>query len=196
MIRYTVPRSAGAVLLTQAAHASYLVRGDAVAQGQYIRVYHVLREEHPGVWRSDAQLALFVRLLAVADKWWPQLAPVAHRNGAYQSLVKAGLVLEKEGTDGYTIKGLDKERSRRSEHGRHAASIRHAYSEHAASMPSKAEQNKAEQTNGQSPPQSFMGWKQKQYERLPGEAANPVHDGRHPVTCTVCHPLPRAGVDA
>ena len=146
-----------------------------MATGQYIRVYHELKDEYPGVWRSDAQLALFVRLLMVADKWWPQWAPVDHRNGAYRSLVECGLVLENQGGNGYTIKGLGPERSRRSQHGRHAASMRWASSEHAQPMPSKAEQEQS-RSNGQSP--TFMGWKPK--------AA--AHMGQHD-NCLVCAPL-------
>lgn len=149
-----------------------------MAQGQYIRIYHVLKDEYPGVWRSDAQLALFVRLLLAADKWWPEWAPIASRNGAYQSLVEAGLVLENQGATGYTIKGLGQERSQRSQHGRHAASMRWAYSEHAQPMPSKAEQSKAEQMNGQSPPQTFMSFRPK----------SGAHMGQHP-DCLVCAPL-------
>lgn len=132
-----------------------------MAQGQYIKVYHVLRDDYPAAWKSDAQLALFVRLLMIADKWWPQWAPIPRRNGAYQSLVACGLVIENGGATAYTIRGLDPERSRRSEHGRHAASIRYASSEHAQPLPSKAEQNKAEQMDGQSPPQTFMGFKRQ-----------------------------------
>jgi len=149
-----------------------------MAQGHFIKVYHVLKDEFPGVWRSDAQLALFVRLLVVADKWWPEWAPVAHRNGAYRSLLECGLVIENQGGTGYTIKGLGPERSKRSQHGRHAASMRWASSEHAQLMPSRAEQNKAEQSNGQSP--SFL--------RSP---TGPTHDGRHP-DCLVCAPLREA----
>ena len=44
-------------------------------------------------------------------------------------------------------------------------------------------------TGGQSPP-TMMGWRPKA-DRLPGEAANPVHDGSHPATCLVCHPVER-----
>jgi len=151
-----------------------------MAQGHYIKVYHLLKDEYPGVWRSDAQLAMFVRLLMVADKWWPEWAPVGHRNGAYRSLLECGLVLENQGGTGYTIKGLGPERSRRSQHGRHAASMRWASSEHAQPMPSKAEQNKAEQSVGQSPP--------RQVPVFPVIPGVPIHDGRHP-DCIVCHPV-------
>ena len=149
-----------------------------MAQGNFIKVYHQLKDEFPGVWRSDAQLALFVRLLVIADKWWPEWAPVAQRNGAYRSLLECGLVIENQGGTGYTIKGLGPERSKRSQHGRHAASMRWASSEHAQPMPSRAEQSKAEQSNGQSP--TFL--------RSP---VGPLHDGRHP-DCLVCAPLREA----
>jgi hypothetical protein len=149
-----------------------------MAKGQYIRVYHELKDEYPGVWRSDAQLASFVRLLMIADKWWPQWAPVTSRNGAYRSLVECGLVIENQGATGFTIKGLGSERGRRSQHGRHAASMRWASSEHAQLMPSKAEQSRAEQSNGQSPTQLFMGYRPKANE----------HFGQHP-DCGICAPL-------
>ena len=64
-----------------------------MAKGQYIRIYHELKDEYPSVWRSDVQLGAFVRLLLIADKWWPQWAPVSHRNGAYRSLLECGLII-------------------------------------------------------------------------------------------------------
>ena len=90
----------------------------------YSRLYHRLMTEYPTVWKSDAQLALFVRLLVAAEKFYPEWAPANRRNGAYQSLVKAGLVIEKKGVDGYTIRGLEAERERRSHAARNAAASR------------------------------------------------------------------------
>ena len=155
-----------------------------MAKGQYIRIYHELKDEYPSVWRSDVQLGAFVRLLLIADKWWPQWAPVSHRNGAYRSLLECGLIIENQGATGYTIKGLGVERSKRSQHGRHAASMRWASSEHAQPMPSKAEQEQSRAdsaraaTNGL-PSGNVMGWKPK-----PG-----LHDGSHGSGCMVCAPL-------
>jgi len=140
-----------------------------VARGQYIRVYHSLKDEYPATWNSPAQLGLYVQLLMVADKWWPQLAPVPRRNGAYQSLVKSGLVLEKRengATIGYTILGLDKERSGRSEHARHAVRTRWEYSENTQPIPSKAEQSRTEHSNGHSP-STFMSFPPKKVAAVP-----------------------------
>ena len=147
-----------------------------MAQGKYIRVYHVLKDEYPGVWRSDAQLALFVRLLLVADKWYPEWAPIPSRTPAYRSLVESGLVTENISGNGYSILGLHKERARRSEHARHAVRMRWEYAENTAGIPSKAEQSKAEQKDGKEPPQTFMGWKPS------------AHMGQH-TDCLVCAPL-------
>lgn len=163
-----------------------------MAKGQYTRIYHALKDEYPDVWKSDAQLALFVRLLIVADKWWPQWAPIGTRNGAYQSLVKCGLVLENEGTTGYSILGLHKERSTRSEHARHAVSRRWEYSENTQAIPSKAEKNKEEQGSNGTVPSTFLRWEPKE-DRAPGEAVSVYHGpgATHPghETCLACHPL-------
>jgi hypothetical protein len=90
-----------------------------MASGPFSKLYHALLDDYPAVWNSDPQLVLFVRLLVVADKYFPNWAPIGRRNGAYQSLLKAGLVLENEWGTGYTIRGLNAEHERRS----HAASI-------------------------------------------------------------------------
>jgi hypothetical protein len=160
-----------------------------MANGPYSRVYHVLMEEYPHVWKSDAQLALFIRLLTAADKWWPQMAPIGRRNGAYRSLVEAGLVLENEGATAYTMRGLGKARSSRSEHARHAVSRRWEYSENTQSLPSRVEKSKEEKSTGQSPT-SFIRFPVKE-DRAPGEAAMVRHDGTHKGAdnCLVCHPV-------
>jgi hypothetical protein len=155
-----------------------------MAKGQYIRVYHELKDEYPGVWRSDAQLASFVRLLMIADKWWPQWAPLpfGRPTFAYRSLIECGLVVLSPDGNGFSIKGLEKDRDTRSRHGRHAAGIRWSNApSNAQPMPSKAEQSKAEQSNGQSPTQLFMGYRPKTNE----------HFGQHE-GCGICAPLREA----
>ena len=92
----------------------------------YSRVYHKLMNEYPSVWRSDAQLALFVRLLVLADKFWPERPPMPRASGsAVRSLVEAGLLIVDD-QDCYRVKGLDSERQRRSSAARTAAIVRHA----------------------------------------------------------------------
>jgi len=167
-----------------------------VAQGPYSKVYYSIVDDPQFARVYDTPtLATWLRMLLLADAMYPASAPIGRRNPDVKLLIEVGLVVEKSGNR-YTMRGLEAERERRSDAARNAAAMRWQSVRNAETMPSRAEQSRVEQGNGQSPPQSFMGWKQKQYERLPGEAANPVHDGRHPVTCTVCHPLPRAGVDA
>ncbi len=139
----------------------------------YSRVYHRLMTEYPTVWRSDSQLALLVRLLVAADKFYPEWPTSNRRNGAYQSLLRAGLVIEKEGTDGYTIRGLEAERERRTHAGRNAAASRWG-------MPRRDETSKEETSkpNGNAPT-LFMGYKPKAGE----------HVGQHGAACSVCAPL-------
>jgi hypothetical protein len=150
----------------------------------FSKVYHRLMAEYPTVWKSDAQLALLVRLLVAADKFYPEWPTANRRNGAYRSLVEAGLVIEKEGTTGYTIRGLEAERERRSNAARNAAASRWG-------MPSRVEKEK-NRGNGIAPeaPTSFIRFPPKA-ERAPGEAALTLHDGTHPGAgnCLVCHPV-------
>ena len=165
-----------------------------MAEGPYTKLYHVLKDEYPSVWASDARLAAFVRLLVIADKWWPQRAPVGRRSAAYRALVSCGLVLEDGDGDSYSILGLDKDRTGRSHHGKHAALARwgnapsNAPSNAHASpegMPNKAEQNKAEQRDGHpanGAPETFLGWKPK--DPKPG-----LHDGHHGKGCVACFPV-------
>lgn len=137
----------------------------------YSRIYHRLMTEFPSVYRSDSQLALFVRLLVAADKFYPEWPTANRRNGAYQSLLKAGLVIEQEGVDGYTIRGLRAERERKTNAARIAAASRWG-------MPNKTvtEQNK-NSANGDAPA-IFMGYRPKARE----------HFGQHP-DCHICAPL-------
>jgi len=160
----------------------------------YSRVYHRLMAEYPTVWRSPSQLGLWVQLLVLAEKFYPDPAPVPHKTRAYRALVAAGLVLESD-SSGYTIKGLQAERERRADAGRIGAAKRWHSERNATAMldETRRDETRQEGANGNAP--TFMGWKPK-YERAPGEAANPRHDGSHPATCLVCHPPPRVGVDA
>lgn len=138
----------------------------------YSRIYHRLMSEYPSVWRSDSQLALLVRLLVAADKFYPEWPTSNRRNGAYRLLLEAGLVIEKEGTDGYTIRGLEAERERRSHAGRNAAASRWG-------MPRRDETSKDEKENGAPHANaSFMGFRPKAGS----------HVGQHP-ECAVCAPL-------
>jgi hypothetical protein len=146
-----------------------------MASGPYVKLYYSLLDEYPGVWNSDPQLALFVRLLVIADKWFPQFAPIGRRNGAYQSLLKAGLVLENEGGTGYTIRGLRADRERRTNAARNAAASRWG-------MPNRAEQNRTEQSGSHPVNGSPAGGQPL------GMDSVRKHYGQH-VGCTVCAPL-------
>lgn len=93
----------------------------------YSRLYHKLMNEYPKVWNSDETLALFVRMLVIADKFWPERAPVSRRNArGLRSLTSAGLIRLHDGGFTYSVRGLDAERSRRSSAARTAALVRHA----------------------------------------------------------------------
>jgi hypothetical protein len=161
-----------------------------MATGQYIRIYHVFKDEYPSVWRSDAQLSTYVRLLMIADKWWPQWAPIpfGRPTSAWHSLIECGLVVISPDGNGFSIKGLDKDRRSRSEHGKHAASNRWGNApSNAQLMPSKAKQSKAEQidapsTNGTGSGIQ-LGYRPK---TLPaGQADGLWHRGQHS-DCSTC----------
>ena len=130
-----------------------------MAQGQFVKVYHVLVDEFPEVWESDRLLSSFVRALYVADKFWPQWAPIPDRK-SFLTLVEKGLCLLNETQTGFKVRGLDKERSARSEHGKRAASIRWSNAAgNAQLMPSRAEQSRADSARASNGDALFMGFK-------------------------------------
>jgi hypothetical protein len=108
---------------------------------KYSRVYHdVLDDDRfASVWPDDACLALWVRLLVVADGTWPAPAPVprkAHRR-AMATLVESGLVELYAGGDLYRIHGMTPERIRRSKQAALAADMRwHSISNANSNAPS------------------------------------------------------------
>lgn len=112
---------------------------------RYSRVYH----EAPGderfatVWLSDPNLALWLRLLVLADGAWPAPAPIPRsaRSAPLAALVAAGLV-ELVSGDLYLIHGMKAERSRRSAHASRAAGVRwHGESNASGTAPSTAAGN-------------------------------------------------------
>ena len=128
----------------------------------YSRIYHRLMNEYPILWRSDAQLALFVRLLVLADKFWPERPPLPRAHSvAMRSLIDYGLI-SVDDNDHFRVRGLDAERTRRSTAARNAARSRYAMRD---ALPSKEEKRKEEKD------------------------ADALHDGHHGVTCLVCQPL-------
>ncbi len=92
----------------------------------YVRVYHDdLRRDYPDVYGNDAALALWLRLLVLADKMWPIQAelPRSVRKRPLDLLVIWGLVaVQPDGT--YSVKGYDRERTKRQENARSAAAVR------------------------------------------------------------------------
>ncbi len=92
----------------------------------YVRVYHDdLRRDYPDVYGNDAALALWLRLLVLADKMWPILAelPRSVRKAPLTMLVERGLIRVDE-RGAYTVKGYNAERSKRQESARSAAAVR------------------------------------------------------------------------
>lgn len=85
----------------------------------YSRIYWRFQDEFPEVYADDRALALWLRLLIVAEGSYPAAAmlPRKMRGNVLQVLVDAGLVTLLPG-DRYRVRGLDAERERRSEHGR------------------------------------------------------------------------------
>ena len=148
-----------------------------MAEKPYTRVYHRLMTEYPSVYRSPAQLGLWLQLLILAEKFYPDPAPVPHKTRTYRELVAVGLVQEQAST-GYTIKGLEAERERRAESGRIGARMRWHSDRNADPMLDKTRQEKTrrEGGNGIAPTAIHAG---------------PIHDGRHE-NCVVCAPLREA----
>jgi hypothetical protein len=92
----------------------------------YVRVYYSITDDakFAAVYDDDAALALWLRLLIVADACYPAAAPLPRCNeAALAMLVDAGLV-DLVGTTRYHIHGLVKERERRSSNARASANAR------------------------------------------------------------------------
>lgn len=170
-----------------------------MAEKPYSRIYHRLMTEYPSVWRSPSQLGLWVQLLILAEKFYPDLAPTPRKSREYRALVATGLVIEGD-TGGYTIKGLEAERERRGAAGRIGAAKRWQSERNAVSMldETRRDENRQEGANGKGPT-TFMGWRPKEAPS-PSERPVLVHDGTHRYAdqCIVCHPVPdpREGIDA
>jgi hypothetical protein len=102
--------------------------GVMATPARYVRVYHTILDDERfrEVYDDDHALALWLRLLLLADAIWPMPAhlPHGHRRAALARLVKAGLI---ELVDGgrYRVHGLDAERARRIEQTRPAIVARH-----------------------------------------------------------------------
>ena len=157
-----------------------------MAKGPYSRVYHVLMDEYPGVFRSDAQLGCYLRCLVLAEKFYPSFAPLPHRSPQIQALIRAGLVLVNEEHGTYTVRGLAAERERRSNAARIGAGVRWQNERNASAMPRRDETRKEEDEKDANAsnelPAVFMGWKHR--DPKPG-----LHDGHHGKECVACFPL-------
>src|SRR6185503_3161933 len=141
-----------------------------MADKPYSRIYHRLMTEYPSVYRSPAQLGLWLQLLILAEKFYPDPAPVPHKTRTYRELVAVGFVQEQAST-GYTIKGLEAERERRAASGRIGAAKRWDSERNAKPMldETRRDENRREGRNGTAP----------------------IHDGRHD-NCLVCAPIREA----
>jgi hypothetical protein len=95
---------------------------------KYSRVYHEAVDDSKfrDVWGDDACLALWVRLLVMADEAWPASAalPRSVKKRPLGVLAGVRLVLLHPDGDHYRIRGLDAERARRSQLAAHAAQSR------------------------------------------------------------------------
>jgi hypothetical protein len=95
-----------------------------VADRPYTRIYHELADEFPDLFDSP-DLAGYVRLLVAADQAWPSKARWAgYVEEDEMARIEASGLVKRDGKR-YTVKGLEKERRKRSSHARKAARARH-----------------------------------------------------------------------
>lgn len=92
---------------------------------KYVRVYYDLQAEYPDVYRSDAALATWLRLLMVADGMWPAIPdlPRSARTAPLRVLAEAGLIELLPGHR-FVIRGHQAERERRSQSASASAQLR------------------------------------------------------------------------
>lgn len=114
-----------------------------MANGHYCKIYHVLAEEYPDVYEDDRTLGCYVRLLMVADAAWPlrPYLPAGLSRKSLDVLVEVGLIVTTRSH--YAVRGLDKERSARSNAASNAARMRWGNADgNAEVMPPKAKQSR------------------------------------------------------
>jgi hypothetical protein len=114
--------------------------------GPYARLYLCIvdDEKFAAIYDDDRHFATYCRLLMIAEGAWPASAhlPATARPTSVKALADARIIDPQPGSR-YRIHGLDAERVRRSEHGRHASKARwdarsNAPSNAGASAPSNA----------------------------------------------------------
>jgi len=122
-----------------------------MSDGPYSRVYWSIVDdpEFEGIFDDDAALALWLRLLLIADGAWPSSAnlPRSAKARPLKALTDAGLVrLRPSGR--FTIRGMDAERGKRQQSARNAAALRWqsngTANRNAETMPSREETRKDE----------------------------------------------------
>lgn len=111
-----------------------------MSERPYARVYYVdLERDYPEVWKDDAMLATFVRLLCLCEAAYPMRLeiPRSADDAAVERLLATGLVFSAGGFT-FGIKGMDAERNARSNAARNAAASRWS---DARAMPNRTEPN-------------------------------------------------------
>ena len=95
-----------------------------MADGPYTRIYYTLADEYPDLFDSP-DLACYVRLLIAAEQAWPSKARWAgYVDEDQMARLEATELVVRDGKR-YTVKGLDKERRKRSRHASRAARARY-----------------------------------------------------------------------
>jgi hypothetical protein len=140
-------------------------------EDKYVRLFWRFADEYPDVYNDDGALALYTRLLRLADMAWPAAAtlPFGVRKVAMGFLTRereGGALIQKV-TDGtYRVRGMDKHRAKRSQSGKDAADARWGNADGNAignaernadgnadpsqgGMPIKAEQSRADQSSSE-----------------------------------------------
>lgn len=113
----------------------------------YSRLYHRFADEFPEIWADDRALAMWVRLLRIADGSWPMKPPLPRsvRGRPLQMLLTAGLLTIVG--ECYSMRGLDAERNRRKDAAARAAGMRWHSGRIADAMPSTSKDETSTNTN-------------------------------------------------
>lgn len=142
-----------------------------MSEDRYTRIYWRFADEYPDVWNDDWALALWTRLVRLADMAWPAAATLPY---GIKKAALARLTVDREGgplvvmvtPSTFRVRGMDKHRAQRSQSGRDAAEARWRNADgnakrnatgnansiaerNAETMPNKAKQNRAEQSRAE-----------------------------------------------
>lgn len=160
-----------------------------MSDDRYTRIYWRFADEYPDVWNDDWALALWTRLVRLADMSWPAAAtlPYGIRKAALSRLTAdrdGGPLVVMVTPATFRVRGMDKHRAKRSQSGKDAADARWRIADSSASGSASGNANGTAERNAETMPSRAEHSKadQSRAEQADADAANSLYQrtGRFP----------------